>query len=290
MRVVAMMLVSLLFGAMSAAPQSDVVFTTLGIDLWPDYDRPGVLVIYRANLAPGVALPTPVTFRIPAAAGAPTAVAERQTDGQLITLPFERRVEGDTAFIEMMVTRPVVQMEYYDPALERDGAVRRFTFTWPGDYEVGALSVSAQQPDLAQNLTTIPAATIRDPGADGLMYHTVSLPAAGVGDAVDVHLSYEKVSDQLSTETMVPADPIPTTPVAGASTGGSDTVTVVIVMGAFLVIGLVVAGAVALRSRQRSGGGAPVQSAAGGSRFCTQCGAGGSGGDRFCHQCGAPLR
>ena len=32
-------------------------------------------------------------------------------------------------------------LEYYDPAIDRDGATRSFAFTWPGDYEVGNLII-----------------------------------------------------------------------------------------------------------------------------------------------------
>ena len=288
-----MMSTWMLFGAMAVAPQSDVVFTTLGIDLWPEYDRPEVLVIYRASIAPGVALPAQVSFRIPAAAGPPTAVAERQTDGQLISLPFERRVEGDgdTAFIEFTANRRVVQMEYYDPALERDGALRSFTFTWSSSHDVGALSVSAQQPDLAQNLTTTPPATTQAAGVDGLMYHTISLAALKSGESVDVRLSYEKVSDQLSTETMPAAAPIPSAPMAGPGGGTSDTQIVVIVMAALMVVAII-AGAGVLRSRRRlpRPGGLARGAAAGASRFCTQCGAAGAAADRYCHRCGAAFR
>jgi len=286
----------LLSAVQPAAPQSEVVFTTLGVDLWPDYDRPGVLIIYRASVAPGVSLPTLVALRIPAAAGPPNAVAERQADGQLITLPFERRIEGDTAVIEMMVTRPIVQMEYYDPGIVKDGASRSFTYTWPGDYAVGALSVSAQQPDLAQNLTTDPPATNRAPGIDGLMYHTIDLTGLDAGETIDVRLTYEKASDQLSVETMAPVDP-PPAEVDAAPAGGTDTEVVVIVMAVLMVVALIAAAVVVLRSR---GGATPAahgaarapapSAAAGAPKFCTQCGAAAGGADRFCHQCGNAVR
>lgn len=290
-RVVVMLLTWMLFGAMGAAAQTGVVFTTLEIDLWPEYDRPGVLVIYRAGIAPGVPLPAQVIFRIPAAAGAPTAVAERQPDGQLVTLPFERRVEGDTAFIELTASRPVVQMEYYDPTLERDGVLRSYTFTWSGDHEVGALSVSAQQPDLARNLTTTPPATTRAPGVDGLIYHTISLASVKVGESVDVQLSYEKAADQLSTETMPAAAPTPSAEVAAPGGATSDTQIVVIVMAALIVVATIAAAGI-LRARQRTSrsGGLVPGAAAGASRFCTQCGEGAGRDDVYCHRCGANLR
>lgn len=275
-----------------AAPQSEVVFSSLGIDLWPNYDRPGVLVIYRANIAPGVALPLPLTLRIPAAAGAPSAVAERQADGQLINLPYERRVQEDVALIEITATRPIVQMEYYDPAIERDGATRSFTFTWPGDYEVGELSISVQQPDLASNLTTEPPASARSTGADGLLYHTVSLTGVEVGESVDVRATYEKASDQLSVETMMPTDPQPSS-ADPAATSGSDVEIVVIVVAALLAAALVAVVFAVVRGRrggEPATGTGPAGAAAASSRFCTQCGAGAARGDRFCAGCGAPLR
>lgn len=274
-----------------AVPQSEVVFSSLGIDLWPDYDRPGVLVIYRANIAPGVALPAPITLRIPAAAGAPSAVAERRADGELINLEYGRRVEGETALIDMTVSRPIVQLEYYDPSIERDGAQRSFTFTWPGDYEVGELSISAQQPDLARGLTVDPPATARSTGADGLLYHTVSFTGVDAGESVALRVSYEKANDQLSLETMAPAEPETTPP--PQSTGTGETELVVIVVIALLAAALVVVAFALFRRRRGARGAAGADRAGGGprgTRFCTQCGAGADADDRFCGNCGTPIR
>ena len=282
----------------SAAPQSVPVFSALGIDLWPDYDRPGVLVIYRVTIAPGVPLPGQLVVGIPAAAGAPNAVAERETDGQLITLPYERTVDGETASIRVNASRPIVQLEYYDPAIDRDGATRSFAFTWPGDYEVGDFSISVQQPDLAQNFVMVPAPTSSGPSADGLMYHTLTRAGVAAGEVIEVQVSYDKVSDQLSTETMTPVSTPEATPGAEI-VASSDTETVVIVLAAALVFAAAVVIGLMFRSRQpaeappqpappvRKAGRRP--SSGKGRRFCTQCGAAAESVDRFCHRCGAGL-
>ena len=55
--------------------QDEVRLAYLQVDLWPEYDRPEMLVILRASLAADVSLPVDVTFRIPAAVGDPNAVA-----------------------------------------------------------------------------------------------------------------------------------------------------------------------------------------------------------------------
>lgn len=49
--------------------------SNLEVALWPEFDRPEVLVIYRGLFAPETPLPLLVEIRIPARAGEPTAMA-----------------------------------------------------------------------------------------------------------------------------------------------------------------------------------------------------------------------
>jgi len=44
--------------------QSTVVFDQVMIEIWPEYDRPDVLVIYRIQLADNVSLPVQVSLLI----------------------------------------------------------------------------------------------------------------------------------------------------------------------------------------------------------------------------------
>ena len=299
LRVATGALAVVLLAVSAAAPQSGTVFSSLGIDLWPDYDRPGVLVIYRATLAPDVPLPARLVFRIPAAAGFPNAVAERPAAGQLTTLPYERTVDGKTALIDLTASRPIVQLEYYDPAITRDGVRRSFAFTWSGDFEVQDFGISLQQPALARNFTTVPEAISAARSVDGLTYHTLSRAGVKVGETVEIRASYETASDQLSVETIAPvAAPVPT-PAAGNDTASDNRTmrmafTALFVSVAAVVVSLMVRSQRQARSTPRST--PPPRTArsdtSGGkaTRFCTQCGAGVDDGDRFCQSCGAPLK
>ncbi|HJS30103.1 MAG TPA: hypothetical protein VJ768_10805, partial [Anaerolineales bacterium] len=69
-----------------ARAQAEVTLEEANIALWPEYDRPGMLVIYRITLSPTVALPAALEFNIPAAAGVPNAVAETGLDGNLYSV------------------------------------------------------------------------------------------------------------------------------------------------------------------------------------------------------------
>lgn len=300
-RVATSVLAVVLLGISGAAAQSRIVLSGLGIDLWPDYDRPGVLVIYHATIAPDAALPARLEFRIPAAAGLPSAVAERPANGQLMTLPYERTVQGDTARIAVTASQMFVQLEYYDAAITRDGARRSFAFTWPGDFEVRDFSISLQQPHLAGNFTTVPAATTVATFADGLMYHTLSRAGVKVGTIVKVQASYEKASEQLSVATLAPvAAPTPAPAAAPANAATSSNSTMLIVIEVILVCAAAIIVAWMIRTHRRTRSAprsTPPLPAAGAevrggkaTRFCTQCGAGVEGGDRFCQRCGAALK
>lgn len=105
-----------------AFSQSATRLSNLVVDLWPEYDRPSVLVIYHATLAAETNLPTELTFRIPAAAGEPNAVAVRQPDGQLFSVDYETQISGEWELITFTATLPEIQLEYYDPGLIRKAA------------------------------------------------------------------------------------------------------------------------------------------------------------------------
>ena len=101
---------------MRVAAQNDLNVSTVEVDLWPEYDRPSMLVIYRITLAPDVTLPAQVSLRIPARVGLPNAVAAKQTDGSLINTPYDLQESGDWGILEFQATSPELQIEYYDPA------------------------------------------------------------------------------------------------------------------------------------------------------------------------------
>lgn len=290
-----------------AAGQSGIAVEALELSIWPEYDQPSVLVIYRIQLVPAAGLPAPVSFRIPAAAGSPNAVAERQPDGRLSTIPYERRVEGDWAFLDFTASRPHVQIEYYDPRLERDGDLRRYAFEWSSSYAVGPLTLSVQQPTTASNLATTPAASRRAASSDGLTYHEIDLPGAAPDTPVEVTVQYEKTTDRLSVEARSGAsNDWPPEPDERATSigrwiaiGGIAAVVLASIALLYRLRGTATTTQAASAGPGRSA--EPARPAAAGrvpdaapgdpvkAAFCTRCGARAEPEDRFCHACGTAL-
>ena len=278
----------------AAQAQATVVLDRLQVSLWPEYDRPGVLVIYRAVLPADQTLPVGLAFRIPAAAGEPSAVAYRQDDLNLISLPYERQVVGDLALVTFTTRVREVQFEYYDPALLVQDSNHRFVFTWPGDYAVGEFAVEVQQPVQATGIIVNPALGSGTLGSDGMTYFSATLGGLAAGQTQVVEVAYDKTGSGLSFERLQPVEPI-----ARPASLGERLLAwpywpwVLAAVGVMLVALAVV---FFVRGRKGVGNARPGRlrhrlATEGGARlFCHNCGARAEAQAVFCSMCGTKLR
>jgi hypothetical protein len=283
-----------------ALAQEGVTLDALTIELWPEYDRPSVLVILRGTLAPSVRLPATVVVHIPAASGGPYAVAAQAPNGQLLTAPYTTAVSGDAIAVSLQTDQASFQLEYYDPGLTIAEAARDYTFRWVADFPSRAASLRVQEPVDTQALSAEPAVTLAGSSDLGLNYYTAPLGQLSAGQTISVTLRYTKTTARLSADAARPSDSV--APVATASApatapawlGLNDTTRVVLagVLG-LLSLALIGWGVVIWRR----GAGEPRRSrrarepaASEAARFCTQCGSPAVPGDQFCRQCGAKLR
>ncbi len=184
----------------NATAQSDPTLSALTLELWPEYDRAGVLVIVRGTLSPEIALPASVTVNVPAASGGPFAVAVQQPDGSLVNTQFVSSAVGANIAVTLQATAASFQVEYYDPALSTASTDRAFVFDWAPTWRVTAASLRIQEPRGASDLTAQPPVMLAGSSDLGLNYYTASLGALQPGQAVHVELKYVKTSPGLSVE------------------------------------------------------------------------------------------
>jgi hypothetical protein len=313
-------------GLLAAAPgraQLPVSLASLEIALWPEFDKPSVLVILNGQVAPGDALPAGLSIRIPAAAGSPNAVALVGADGGLFQTPYSTsRAEGD--IIIMFTTNSAgFRVEYYDPALLISGDARSYAFHWKSDAAIQAVTVRVQAPYGARNLTGQPALTSIGAGEYGLTYYTALLGPLAAGGRVTFNLGYAKTGSGLSATAVAdtqggsgsPAS-TPSVPAANGTSSsqpwivGAAVVGLVLTGGVvawYLRFGLATQGQpgrrrttgqgqrVAAQGRKRSASArtrskAPVVDSTAPAAFCPQCGQRYQPADRFCRKCGAPVR
>lgn len=290
--------------------QEAPILSSMDTSLWPEYDRPEVLVIHRAFFADDTALPVPVEIRIPAGVGQPHAVAYVGEGGQTFNQQYTTRVEGDWLVVSFELATLGFQLEYYDP-LPMDSAGRReYAYTFSADYAITNLDLDLQVPPTAESFTLDPPADSVVTESDGLAYHLVNVGALTQGEERSWTFTYIKDDDELTASSLGQ----PGAPVSGAppAAEGADNSTVLIFLVAF--VALIAVGAAAFwlgrrtesvppesslsqpHKRRGSGRGSQSQhqrlplSAGQEALFCHQCGTDLRADSDFCHKCGAPVR
>ncbi len=193
----------LLSGFTTVAQQNPVKISTMQINIWPEYDRPETLVIYRINLSADTKLPVQISLRIPRAAGSPYNVAMKDLDGLLYDLEYSLISEGDWNRVVFITSSAELQVEYYDPIMQRENARHSFRFRWIGDYPIEDLKIIVQKPRTATNLSLDSSfgSGVVNPD-DQLTYYTADLGKLDTGIAYTLQFSYEKSDDDLSARTV----------------------------------------------------------------------------------------
>jgi hypothetical protein len=276
----------------------------LQIAIWPEYDRPGVLVVYRLVLAPDTQLPAKVAVPIPASVGDPHAVAWRGPDGPLLVAPFTRSVDGERAIISMELGGIHGQLEFYDE-LNIQGRKRSYTFSWPGGVELGALSFEVQQPLGAGTIELSPPPDRWVEAPDGMTYTWTEFGPQTAEARPALILTYAKDTHRLSVEQLqalgspAEAPPPPSAPApAGGSLGfpwllgGLGGVLVAFGIGWYLwPSGGSAAPAAAEPGARRPQRERAMEGRAGAAAaFCHSCGTKVDASDAFCRSCGTELR
>lgn len=298
-------------GAQTAAP----VIEQAELRLWPEYDDPGVLVIFSGSFAAKTTFPLLAAFPIPA--GARNVQATYQdASGTLINRPFD--IQNGKLTYEL--PSAAFHMEYY---VDRSpsGEQRAIVYAFEAPYEIQALRVAVQQPARATGFTLTPAAESSEQGNDGLTYHVLNRQNVPAGEKIALALNYAKPDTGLTapqlavTKTEASAQggqTVQGSSATNASTWSTDWLPWLLIgLGVVLLAGIVTywlltqhrksaptsttpaRTLVAIRNSPSSNlrPTAPPEAAPDqGSAHCTNCGNALRSHDRFCVQCGTPRR
>lgn len=286
--------------AIPANAQEGPSIESLEVLLWPEYDQPAVLVIYRVTLTSDTTLPAQLTLPIPAAVTELHAVAAGTAWDGLFLANFTRVEEGDWALLTIDVNQRLVQVEYYVD-LNVGGEARDYTFTWPGGVEIGSLSYEVQAPFGASDMVVAPPGTERV-ADDGLTYVEGDLGRQEASSSVQISFSYSKASPGLTIDVLQPTGPLEP---AGSDSGlpeglagwlpwAAGALGLVLVAGGGLLYWRMNQAPVERRSRPRQRPPRSRREQAGeidaSAVFCHICGTQAAVSDRFCRRCGTRLR
>ena len=298
--IVIILLFIILRSPLAVRAQESLSLSAVKVSLWPEFDRPNMLVIHRTTLPPQTTLPVELSLRIPTSATV-NAVAARHPDGSLFNLTYSEDEIGGWKRVVFQATTPDVQIEYYDDALVMDGDQRHYEYQWLGDYAANSFVIEVQQPVDASAMRISPSLGAGVPGSDGLIYYSSEVGPLTGGQDFTIDIDYQKSSDTLSAGDVSVA---PSEPLDESATGRNFSSVLPYLLGGLGVLLLVGGGYWYWRSgqeetprskrqrgaRRRAGASPESGDVAEGHTYCHQCGKRASGGDRFCRACGTKLR
>jgi zinc-ribbon domain len=286
-----------------SSAQTEPSFASASVDLWPEFDKPTMLVMYQFTLSSQVKLPAEIRLRIPASAGVPNAVANCQPDGSCFNTPYDQTRAGEWSELSFQATSPDLRVEYYDPALTKDGTKRHYEYTWPGDHAVDKFNIRVQQPTGAENMSLKPETFSSAASSDGFTYHALDVGQVREGQTIEVVVEYDKTTDALSSSNMPVQPSAPLTSETAGRAGLTLSSALPVALG-LVGLALIVGGGVwywrsgrqkpqpaqSRRNRRKAGSSPVASNAPEGNVYCHQCGNRASPGDRFCRTCGTQLR
>jgi hypothetical protein len=192
----ALALMSFVLVSSAATAETEPRLASLEVTLWPEYDRPAVLVMLQGRLVPNTALPATVRLPMPVIAGKPHAVAKRAADGKLVLASHTVSVTGKSAVVNVMTDEPEVRLEYYVDLVRTDPQ-RRYVFTWPGGMAIEQVTYEVLQPIGAEGLSVTPPGR-QGVGTDGLTYYLGDLGPKGPNESFSIGVTYTKTTPTLT--------------------------------------------------------------------------------------------
>lgn len=292
------LVVFFVFSPLSVSAQSEITIEKMQVRIWPEYDEPSVLVINNIFLAGDVKLPVRLNFFIPVHAGAPHSVAVRELDGQLYLLEYEMETVGEWNQLTFTSPYPEIWIEYYDPAITKEEALRSFEFNWVGEYSINDLQIEVQRPLTATAMSFKESMGSPQVGNDGLTYYFSNVGELKANTSVSLHVEYTKTDEILSSSVAAPVQPV--TPL-NIDEGVDNTSFVQILPFIVAGIGLVMLifgvfwylnknKETATKPRQRHTPAKRSSQMEEDSIFCHRCGRRADEGDVFCRACGTKLK
>ncbi len=151
----ALLLLFIACGARPSHAQDGLKLTNWDVEVWPEYDKPAVLVLYHGALVEGTSFPQ--TLRIPLPAGVTVnAVADVDAEGGLFTVPWRSETNEKGQAVVFDLEKPNFVVEFYADVLSPPPS-QNFELSLSAPYDAQDGSLSLRQPSRASDMQLTPA-------------------------------------------------------------------------------------------------------------------------------------
>jgi hypothetical protein len=279
-------LILVVAGQGQAAAQNTPHFTNLSVSVMPEYDQQSVLVSYRGEFDPTVALPLDARVRLPADATIEHICSIKEPEEEHICQPYSADTDGQYLAVTWEAITPVMYVEYYYGSVSGAGE-RSIDYSFMPPYPVDNLDLFVMEPATASDFTLSPAAADVEEG-QGFRHHSYSFQDLPADEPVNIGMSYKRESDQPAR----PPRDAGAADVSDSSSGIPQGVIYALSLAGAGILAFVVGSVLVRRFRVRAvvvAGQAPTGTGAaptGDAFACGHCGSAVRQGSSFCPGCG----
>jgi hypothetical protein len=250
-----------------ALAQEPVTLDTLQIRLWPEFDRPSMLIFLAGQVAEGVPVPVELRFTLPPGAEVNAVAYIDPATNSLLNAPYQL----DGGVLALTSPNGTFHVEFYDAGLDVRGEERAYALDWAMGYPVEGAVLEVQQPPGARDFVVEPGGGIEVADQYGLTTYRVLIGPLAADEPVGISVRYARSIADLTVDLL-------------EQPGQPRWVFIVLTVVGVGLIGGGVWWWLRPARRRRSSRGPKA------ARYCTQCGTPVRAGDKFCRNCGAKLR
>ncbi len=278
--------VFLLFAGLLSAPLAqDSPFNSFIIALWPEYDRPGVLVILTGEIKTDQ---LPLRIRTPLPDGVDIVMAMGQEGGGSDLSPVAVSFEGSLKWIDATFLAPQFQIEFYFNPFE-ENKLREFEYLFQINQPLETYHVAVQVPlgGEAFSFSETDVDSVRDD--HGLNYIRKRFAGLAADLPKPFSFSYQNESGRLTVNILEGMlDNMPNQEFQTDSQTESVKRYRLPTFEPYLILGVVavIVAAVFWRTDKKRGD----TSQKNGKNFCSNCGSKIGGSGKFCGNCGIKLK
>ena len=277
--------VFLLFAGLLSAPLAqDSPFNSFIVALWPEYDRPGVLVILTGEIKSDH---LPLRIRTPLPDGADVVMAMGQEGGGSDLSPVPVSREGTVEWIDAAFVAPQFQIEFYFNPFE-ENKLREVEYLFQINHLLEAYHVAVQMP-LGGEAFSFSEADVDSARDDhGLQYIRKRFPGLAADSPKTFSFSYRNEDGRLTVNILQGMlDTMPTQEFRSDSQTEAVSRYRLPTYEPYLILGAValIIGAVFWRTEKKRGDTTQKN----GKNFCSNCGSRIGGSGNFCANCGMKM-
>jgi len=178
----------------------------LTIDIIPEFDRDGILVIYKGILSSGASFPRTIDLLIPKDSHLNAVAYRDKKEERLLLGKYETAPAGDKIRLSIIVNTDNFWVEFYtspkNMILDKDK--REFTYTWEGELPVEEFIWNIQQPANSTELTVKPYGGKMVTDGYGMSSYRLALGKQDADRVSTITVAYRKSDKSLTSSLLTP--------------------------------------------------------------------------------------